>query len=280
MKTKNVAEWLNQRTRADRLNVLRDTIQQAVEAKNKRTARKLLTSFAFIEAKLEEFGLDDLIADYELAKPLFTGKTLTIIQEILRNSANILTNHPNQLASQLWGRLAETEYTKIQKLLNQALEKSVPWFRSLKSTLTEPGSGLKWVLDDYKSPVLASAILPNGHVVLGYGSGDLIVWDIESRTIVKRLREPVTSFDDLSTEGRRAVTCIVITDDCKVITGSIDGLLRVWNLETEQLVYPPLKGTDIETPALAEAKEMSIGNRLNSISIDPDTNRVAASYND
>ena len=72
---------------------------------------KTLTKLDFLEAKVSKLGVQSLISDYDLATNfnLLLSEdqvdTLRLIQGAIRMSANVLTDDPSQLPSQLLGRL-------------------------------------------------------------------------------------------------------------------------------------------------------------------------------
>lgn len=94
----------------------RDTLEMPIYLANAREAKRLqslLTNFDFIDAKIshKEFGVQPLITDYDLAlQPDIEiseeiKDNLKLIQSAIRMSANVLTDDPSQLPSQLLGRL-------------------------------------------------------------------------------------------------------------------------------------------------------------------------------
>jgi WD40 repeat protein len=99
---------------------------------------KTLTKLDFLEAKVSKLGVQSLISDYDLAtnSNLLLSEdqvdTLRLIQGAIRMSANVLTDAPSQLPSQLLGRLIsyrsvdESEFET--KSLPQILLKKVIFF--------------------------------------------------------------------------------------------------------------------------------------------------------
>lgn len=94
----------------------RDTLEMPIYLANAREAKRLqslLTNFDFIDAKIshKEFGVQPLITDYDLAlQPDIEiseniKDNLKLIQDAIRMSANVLSDNPSQLPSQLLGRL-------------------------------------------------------------------------------------------------------------------------------------------------------------------------------
>jgi len=97
--------------------------------------QKLLITFEFLQAKVEEFGPQPLIEDYEPVDE----ESFRLIQETLRLSEHVLADNSMQLAGQLHGRLLSHQSPVIQRLLEQAVP-SFPWLRPLKESLIPPTS--------------------------------------------------------------------------------------------------------------------------------------------
>lgn len=273
MPTQSVAEWLNQKSPAGRREAILGTVQWEVKKGNPKKARKLLTDFTFIEAKLDDFDLENLVADYELAKPLFKSKALSLIQGALRNASSVLNEDKSELAAQLWGHLiGKQEISRIQKLLSQTYQKEDPWFRPLTAALTPPESPLRRILRAH-SRVTSSAVLPdNRHVILGHSDGDLLVWDMETGRNTMRIVGHTEKVSDVA----------VTADGFFAASSSDDGTVRVWDLETGGQIHC-LQIPAQDTPALRESnRQLNAGNTANCVVIYPyvTTNYVVAGYND
>ncbi|CUR32476.1 hypothetical protein PL9214490023 [Planktothrix tepida PCC 9214] len=129
----------------------------SLENNNLKKYYRILTDFDFLSAKIAhpEFGIDSLIEDYQLrSQPGLinapdadrnTDTALQRLQETLTLSAHILRQDPNQLISQLWGRLQPFQtLPAIQSLLTQSCQsQDSPCLRPLTPSLTPPGTGLQ-----------------------------------------------------------------------------------------------------------------------------------------
>ena len=113
----------------------------AFESGNLRRYYGCLTCYPFISDKLNHpsFDVQDVINDYDYVHqsdlreyPNYDAErteALKLIQETFRLSAHILREHPEQLISQLLGRLfypSLLENSYIQSFLEQAKAKIVP----------------------------------------------------------------------------------------------------------------------------------------------------------
>lgn len=109
----------------------------------------LLTAYDYLNERLKAFGPAVLIGDYRLADGEEAGveaearDALGLIRDGLRLSAHLLAGAPEQLAGQLWARLADFEQPPIQSLLQDARAgKSEPWLRPHSACLQKPGGAL------------------------------------------------------------------------------------------------------------------------------------------
>ena len=96
----------------------------------------LLWSYSYINSKLDILGISQLIGDYDLVKLPEVAvsheetKSLLLLQHSLELSAQVLSEYPEQLAEQLFGRLVGKNDDRIIHLLSQASgEKTEPWIR-------------------------------------------------------------------------------------------------------------------------------------------------------
>ena len=85
-------------------------------------------------------------------------------------------------------------------------------------------------------------VLPNGRVVSGSRDFTLKVWDVSSSQCLRTLtghtnwarrRRPVEHRVDRSSTPRRAqVTCVAVLSNDRVVSGSWDNTLKVWDAST------------------------------------------------
>jgi WD40 repeat protein len=118
-----MSEWLMGMTPGDREYTLKYLPKHMAEAGKKKlsAAKKLdrfLTDFEFIQAKISTLSSLALLTDYELALHLDVlisedkKEALKLLQGAIRLSATTLTNEPDQLATQLFGRLLHDTQTE------------------------------------------------------------------------------------------------------------------------------------------------------------------------
>jgi len=112
--------------------------------------RDWLLRYEMMNMRLSFFDIDALINDYDL---IYSGglnwsssndfDVLASICECLTMSAHVLSVRKEQLATQLWGRLADFKEPLIRDLLQQAISKHTGmWLRPQTTCLTAPGGSL------------------------------------------------------------------------------------------------------------------------------------------
>jgi WD40 repeat protein len=148
---------------------------------------QLLTDFDFIDAKLNDVGVQALIKDYDLGinSDLFLSpgqtETLKLIQGAIRQSAQVLERDKTQLAGQLLGRLLDFDVPQIQGMLEQANQsKNSPWLRPLRANLERPGEGCLRTLTDHTGRVISVVIAPGGKTAISASRDNTLkIWDID-----------------------------------------------------------------------------------------------------
>ena len=215
-------------SREERLDVLKTMPGHLAEIAEWESLHQLLTDFDFLEAKLNDVGIQALIKDYDLGinsdQFLSQGQTetLKLIQGAIRKSAQVLERDKTQLAGQLLGRLLDFDVPHIQGMLEQANQsKNSPWLRPLRANLERPGEGCLRTLTDHTGKVITVAIAPDGLTAIS-ASGDntLKIWDTETGTEVRTLTGHTSwvTAVDLAPSGLTA------------ISASLDNTLKIWDL--------------------------------------------------
>ena len=221
---------LGEMSRQKRLYTLETLPRHLVESAEWARLYQLLTDFDFIEAKLDELGVQALIEDYDL--PLNSNmwlsqeqsETLKLIPGAIRKSAHILEKDKRQLPGQLLGRLLNFEIAELQRMLEQVKQwKDSPWLRPLRANLWPPGQGCVRILTGHSFWVLGVAIAPDGKTAIS-ASWDktLKIWDTETGRQLQTL-----------TGHTRPVWRVAIAPDGKqAISASWDTTLKIWDTET------------------------------------------------
>ncbi|WP_249370341.1 NB-ARC domain-containing protein [Acaryochloris marina] len=184
---------------------------------------QLLWDYRWIHHKLGVTDINALLLDYET---LPKDKDLNIVHSGLRLSSHVLNQYPEQLPSQLYGRLMSQDLPHVTAL-TQSLAQGPGecWIRCLFPHLNQAGGALVRTLTGHTSHVTGVSISPDGQtVVSASGDNTLKVWDLETGQEQRTL-----------TGHTSHVTGVSISPDGQtVVSASSDHTLKVWDLETGQ----------------------------------------------
>ena len=220
---------LGEMSREKRLYTLETLPRHLVESGQGEKLHQLLTDFDFIEAKLDEFGVQALIEDYDLAtgsnllREQDKSRNLYLIPYALRQSAPILERDKTQLSSQLWGRLLAFEKPEFQRMLEQAKQsKNSPWVRPLRGNLVAlPFGACGLMLGGNHSGVQAVAIAPDGkRAISASDDNTLKIWDTETGRELQTLIGHTNSVRGVA----------IAPDGLTAISASHDNTLKIWDL--------------------------------------------------
>ena len=186
------------------------------ESGQQKRLQRLLTTFDFLQAKLEEFGLQALIEDYDYVY----DEDFKLIQAAIRLSAHVLADDPTQLASQLWGRLLSESAPAIQNLLEQ-VQPTFPWLRSLTHTLIAPGGPLLRTINAHSDAINAVVVSPDGRYAISTSQDKTLkVWDLKNESELYTLKGHSS-----------AVNAVAVTPDgLYAVSASSDHSLKLWDL--------------------------------------------------
>lgn len=183
--------------------------------------RELLFDVSWLQAKLAVTGVPALLTDYDLlsgdpAAPLF--------QAALRLSAHVVARDPDQLASQLLGRLSGEDAPGLDSILTQISQWSgTCWLRPLRPTLTQPGPLLRTFRT--RSQLNTFVVVGGCQIVAATNSG-LEAWDLETGEFLRSREGPV---DDL-----------IPWDNHRVATIRSNGEAGLWDLQTDAWTEIPI----------------------------------------
>src|SRR5919199_1075022 len=220
---------LGEMSREKRLYTLETLPRHLVESGQGEKLHQLLTDFDFIEAKLDELGVQALIEDYDLAigSNLLRGqdqsRDVQFIQYALRKSAPILERDKTQLAGQLLGRLLVVENPEFQRMLEQAKQsKNSPWLRPLRGNLEALPFGVcALMLGGHNLSVQAVAIAADGKRTISASyDKTLKIWDTDTGRELRTLTG--------HTGPVRGVA--IAPDGLTAISASDDNTLKIWDL--------------------------------------------------
>lgn len=91
-----------------------------------------------------------------------------------------------------------------------------------------------------------TAVLSTHEIVTGTRSGELTIWSMRTGKLLRQLVTPPAGAQSLARGGlapataahRREVTSLSVSKDAKLlVSASADGTLKVWDMDTEKLMY-------------------------------------------
>lgn len=250
--------------------------------------RALVLDYRWLRAKLGASGPGALIADYDVALDPAApygarDEAVRLVQGAVRLPAHVVGPDPEQLPSQLHGRLLRFKDEPIQDLLAQARrETRHPWLRPLTPSLEAPGGPLIRTLAGHAGSVRSVALTSDGRLAVSASDDQTLkVWDVESGRALHTLAghtNRVTAVA-LSPDGRlvvsaswktlkvwdvargqelhtlightKEVNAVALTPDGRlVVSASWDNSLRVWDVESGRELHT-LAGHTKEVRAVA-----------------------------
>ena len=186
----------------------------------------LLTDWRWIRRKLTATDVVALLADYDL---LPGDEAAGLVQSALRQSAHVLSADPNQLPSQLFGRLLSwCEQGGIAQLCRAIYEDPAgPWLLATTPALTQAGDPLVRTLVGHAGWVTAVAVTADDKRAISASlDGTFKAWDLKAG------REIAT----LKGHTLRVPAVALFAEDTRAISASDDATLKVWDLEREQAI--------------------------------------------
>jgi WD40 repeat protein len=263
-----LAERLRAMSPERRRYTLRDLPAHLAAAGRSDRLREVLTSFAFLDAKLAAFGPQPLVDDYRAATAAGRASGgISLIGEAVTLSAHVLAAHRGELWNQLYGRLLTSDHPDVRALLTDP--PGGHWLRPLLAAMPQVGDALRRTLTGHAGAVLAVAVTPDGlQVVSGSNDQTIKVWDAatgQERMTIAGHRSPVRALAvtpdgsrvlaaagqvlklwDLETGRallhlrghRREIRAVAVTPDGRwAVSASEDLSLRVWDLDTGELLH-------------------------------------------
>ena len=198
---------------------------------------KILTNFNFINEKILKFGPYKILKDFELIldKKLKMNisdgdqKAIQLIYEALRLSSHVLSKNPDELRSQMTGRLLVFDDFNIRNFLSQIISfNREVWICPIIPSLVSPSGSLIRILEGHSDRVIGLALTPKSDWIIS-GSTDktIKIWELATGECIHTLRG-----------HKGSVTSVAVSPDGKlVISGSEDETIRIWDTITGECLH-------------------------------------------
>ncbi|XP_067662722.1 NACHT and WD repeat domain-containing protein 2-like [Haliotis asinina] len=200
-----------QRTEAKQLNLLKE---------------ECLMNFAFLLSKLHASGLRPILEDFIAARNMYPhDQELKTVGESLQLSQDALVSYPNELPSQLLGRIKVWDGLEN---LRAGCEKSPEYFlQPDRSVLTEPGGQLVNCLAGHKKEVYGIDMTNDSSFVVTCAHDKSVkIWDVGSGKLVR-------SMDDVGDDPEKVALCC---DDSVIVVHPDEHILG-YDFENGTLLY-------------------------------------------
>ena len=139
------------------------------QAEREDELRELLLGYPWIQSKLNATDINALLLDYDL---LSDNPDLKLVASGLRLSSHVLTQHREELRSQLYGRLLSAEALGLEALKRSLREgNSENWWRCLWPSLTQGGGALLRTLSGHSDSVFGVTVSPDGQYIISASGG-------------------------------------------------------------------------------------------------------------
>jgi len=191
-------------------------------ARREATIAELLTTPAWLQAKLRAAGIYALLEDFDGTSG---DAALDLLSKALRLSSHVLARHPDQLVAQILGRLTSPDETLRQRFNDLASARARPWLRPLVPSLSGPGGALVRTLDA-PGAVVTLVLTPAGdRIFAGVTEHDAVIeWEVDSGAGGPGVTHWGGQNTDVTgSKATDAATALVALDDGRLIVGGTRG---------------------------------------------------------
>ncbi|SRR6266496_1112560 len=221
----SIAQRLAQMDEEKRLYRLRHMVEEFIQAQKSEGAQRLLTSFDFIEMKIDalrlEDGVNQLLADYDRAIIVNKDIILLSLASAVPLSSTVLAQDAKQTFPQLYSRLLNDPTPALRVLLD-AYKPSSGWLRMYSKNMISTESPLIRSLIGHEGAVSDCKLSNDGKMALSASSDrTLRIWDLETGLCKHILRGHT---DEIN-------ACALSADGRLALSASTDKTLRLWDVE-------------------------------------------------
>ncbi len=233
---RRIAETLSHNLPAQMdLYALQNLTAHFIAAQQPAQAFDLLTDLNFLEAKLTQCGLNELVADFNFVRPAVPAVAAQVLDDILnalQELASPLIETPNHAFAQLYNRLSGHELL-TEKLALSVSKRRGPWLRQVWPIKQDdsPQTQVLW----QGMPIQALSATPQtGSVVYqprwlaACDDGTLRLWE------EGQLLHEWPAYTGLA---RSLSACALNADGSLALSGLNDGSVTVWDVETTRMIH-------------------------------------------
>jgi WD40 repeat protein len=235
---KLLSDFRNGRTDRKLLSTL---LPYIIGSQNLQEAKRLISSFSYIQVKCTAGLHEELIEEYATIlnlmnragylneKTLKQAQWLRLIQATLQYLPREIIQDKCQLSGQLIGRLLFFEKdVKLGEFASSLLseirkQRDVYWLRPLLPTLVPPGGALLQSLSGHFGKITTVIMSPDGRRIISASEDASIkVFDLDRGTNIYNLHG----------HSKKVNAVVVTPDGQRLISASHDKTLKIWDLQT------------------------------------------------
>ncbi|UCD99371.1 MAG: DUF4062 domain-containing protein [Chloroflexota bacterium] len=159
--------------------------------------RRTMSDYEFLYAKISCLGPQTLVDDFDEAIDSgYKDQSLNLIQGAIRLSLNTLSQYPEQLSSQLTGRLISSQDDLIHELLDQIRQKDHIWIRPLTKGLMQAGEALLRIIPGTNEVQKVAVSLNGDWIVTCNVDGFIESWEMRTGKSLHSIDHESISEDD------------------------------------------------------------------------------------
>ena len=173
----------------DNRHRLMEQVWQYIHAGMSTQYENLMFSFEYNENRLTKFSPNALIEDCGYS----SSSSICLLSDFYNLAYPVLYSHPDQLATQLWARMAGLGDQNCDDLLQQVMKdkkrQDKIWLRPLMPCMDIPGGNTESAIKDTGSDLgFCFALSPDEKTVITeYRPNGLAIWDLSKKNIIRKI---------------------------------------------------------------------------------------------
>ena len=234
----HLADYFGERWSQPETHALLELIPQLAAAGREEEVRSLLLQYRWISCKLAATNVHLLLADYDEVT-LDGQEPARLIGGALRLSSHVLAMRPQEMQTQLLGRMLDFEEPEIRGLLDQARAAiGSPALIPVWRRLDPPGGPLLRTVEEHRDTINAIALSADDTILVSGAEDDTVkIWDFAKGTLLRTLtghQDPVWALA-ISSDSRTVVSGAGDINRSGHFSHG-DNTLRVWDLASGTLL--------------------------------------------